>query len=111
MRTWKDPDSDIVHIIDVDEGKETKPTPQQSAVLHTWPLEDIVRTFFRRITMRCGLKLQVDSDECIMPKGEALLASPPPLLRPWSPGHEAPTCVSCAVTKPFSSAWGGVRGA
>jgi len=109
IKSWKDPDTDLVHVIACEEGKEHKPDAHESAILHTLSTDEIVKRFFRRVAMRCGMRVQLDSDEFIMPHGEAMLQSPPPILRPWLTGRDAPTCVVCAVVKPSEpvrSVWG-----
>ena len=102
-KSWKDPDTGIVHIIDREEGKEHRPDANETAILHRMSVDEIVHRFFRRVTMRCGERIQLDSDEFIMPHGEAMLQSPPPILHPWITGRDTPTCVKCAVAKPSES--------
>lgn len=94
MRTWKDPDTDVVHAIVHDEGQTPKDELRQHvAVAPTIP--QYLKQYFRRVTMGCGLWLQIDSDDFIMPKGQPVLESST-ILRPWLVGREPPTCVMCA---------------
>lgn len=102
-KTWKDPDTGIIHVIDREEGREHKPKGYESAILHTLSREERLNRFFRRVTMSCGERVQLDSDEFIMPHGEAVLQVPPPILRPWLPGREAPTCVRCITVSAWAS--------
>jgi hypothetical protein len=109
IKSWKNPDTDVVHVIAIEEGTTRRPDAAESALLHTWTVDEIVKRFFRRVTMACGEQVQLDSDEYILPHGEALLQSPPPILRPWLTGRDAPTCVACAATKPaepMRNEWG-----
>ena len=115
MKSWKDPDTGVTHTIAYEEHKVEKPNPTRSMILHTMTPEEVAKNFFRRVTLACGWVLQLDSDEFIMPQGEAVLASPSPILRPWVTAREAPTCVQCAATVPrpaMVNDWGStLRGA
>lgn len=100
-KPWKDPDTGLVHVIDHEEDR-----------LSAW---EHAKRFFRCVHTGCGIAVQLDSDEFIIPRGEAMRQSPPPILRPWLTGREAPTCVVCATAKssePMRSVWGSkLRGA
>lgn len=105
--SWKDPDTGIIHAIEREEGKEHKPGLYESADLHALSTSSLLRSFFRQVTMACGMRVLLEGDEFIALHGEAV-------LRPWITGREAPTCVLCAVATPktpMRNDWGSnIRG-
>lgn len=115
-KSWKDPDTDLIHAIDREEPKNTVWAHiHEMPGLIELPLEEIAERFFRRVHTRCGLELRLDSDEFIIPHGKDAVQSLPSILRPWLTGREAPTCVVCAAaepSKPMRNDWGSsLRGA
>ena len=100
-KSWKDPDTGLVHAIVREEGKSSAwEHAHEMPGLIKLPLEEIAKRFFRRVHTCCGIMVQLDSDEYIMPHGEVLLQAASPILRPWLTSRDAPTCVVCAVARP-----------
>lgn len=117
IKSWKDPDTGLVHVIGLEETAREHPRGMPGLI--DPPFEKIVKRFFRRVHTCCGIMMQLDSDEFLIAQGDSALsvlsALSSPILRPWLTGRGAPTCVVCAASKPsvpMCNDWGSkLRGA
>lgn len=103
-KSWKDPDTGLVHVIDREEDRSSAwEHAHEMPGLIELPLEEIAKRFLRRVHTSCGIMMRLDSDEFIMSQGGSPLSARPLILRPWLTGRDAPTCVVCAAAKPAES--------
>lgn len=111
MASWKDPDTDLVHLIGSMGHREPKPVGRSERTLHTLGIDTAAQSMTRKVAMRCRLQVEVDDDQYLVPAEGAGLW----VYRPWITTSDSPTCIACVLAVPedkIRDHWGNkLRGA